>query len=138
MVQSTMPSWTMYGYRNGRVGDLIQIGGTGNTYLAGTTLDLGFGGEIQFTGTQNFTNLTAITFAGGMLDLTAANSFPNMGGFDVTQGVLAVSSNLTMGADNTNGITLGSAARHRLHDGPRRQRRGQLHHPRDHAFGRGR
>ncbi len=109
MVQSTMPSGTMYGYRNGRVGDLIQIGGTGNTYLAGTTLDLGFGGEIQFTGTQNFTNLTAITFAGGMLDLTAANSFPNMGGFDVTQGVLAVSSNLTMGADNTNGITLGSA-----------------------------
>ena len=107
MAASTIPAYAVFGYSGGSPGT-IAIGGTGDTFLANTTLDLEYGGAIRATTSQNFTNVTNIIFNGGTLRLDAANSFPSISGFDVVSGVLAMTgyTDACLGAD-TIGLTLG-------------------------------
>ncbi len=107
MSEGYMPFWN-FGSTNFAQ---TKIGGTGDTLLAGTTLSLQYGGVIDFTTVQNFSNVSSVTINGGLLKLDAAgNTFPTYAnGFVVASGALAIVGDTSLGTDDSNGITLGSA-----------------------------
>ncbi len=109
MSQGFVPSMGEWDYHGSILG-YIKIGGTGETFNAGTSFDLEYGGTIWLSTAQTLTNVSTITFNGGALRLDAANTFATLsGGFDVANGsILQIANDTSLGSD-TNAITLGGA-----------------------------
>ena len=64
MSQGFVPSMGEWDYHGSILG-YIKIGGTGETFNAGTSFDLEYGGTIWLSTAQTLTNVSTITFNGG-------------------------------------------------------------------------